>query len=98
MAMTVMLCHCSRSRSSSAAVVMRPVSGVMWNRASGSDWGSMENLRMRGTERERERERKDTYREKQRDKTDRQTQREREREREREIRQRKITQREKTER
>jgi len=45
--MTVMLCQCSRSRSSSTAVVMRPVSGVIRNRASGSDWGSMENLKER---------------------------------------------------
>lgn len=26
------------------AVVMRPLSGVIRNRASGSDWGSIENL------------------------------------------------------
>lgn len=44
-AMTVILCHCSCSRSSSITVLMKPVSEAMRNRASGSDWGSMEYLR-----------------------------------------------------
>lgn len=36
-AMIVILCHCSCSRSSSVVVVISPVSGVMRNKASGSD-------------------------------------------------------------
>lgn len=44
-AMTVILCHCSCSRSSSITVLIKPVSEAMRNRASGSDWGSMEYLR-----------------------------------------------------
>lgn len=44
-AMTVILCHCSSSRSNSITVLIKPVSEAMRNRASGSDWGSMEYLR-----------------------------------------------------
>lgn len=53
-AMTVILCHCSCSRSSSITVLIKPVSEAMRNRASGSDWGSMEYLRYRSEDREEE--------------------------------------------
>lgn len=36
-AMTVILCHCSSSRSNSITVLIKPVSEAMRNRASGSD-------------------------------------------------------------
>lgn len=44
-AMTEILCHCSSSRSNSITALIKPKSEVMRNKASGSDWGSMEYLR-----------------------------------------------------
>lgn len=57
------------------AVVMRPLSGVIRNRASGSDWGSIENLgemeRWGGGRGPREREGQKRGREKEEDKDER---------------------------